>query len=223
MRKIFVLLLSLFAVVAMAQKKSVSVLGDSYSTFEGYLEPDTNAVWYFEGENDNTDVTTVEETWWHQLTESQGWKLERNNSFSGSTVCATGYDGEDYWNRSFFNRSMYLGCPDIILVFGATNDCWAHSPIGDYQYSGWTAEQLYSFRPAMACLLYRLQTRYPNTEIYFILNSELSDEINESVNTICKHYGVEVIALEDIEKINGHPSIAGMKAIAAQVANAIND
>ena len=26
--------------------KSVSILGDSYSTFEGYVQPDTNFVWY---------------------------------------------------------------------------------------------------------------------------------------------------------------------------------
>ena len=222
MNKIIILILALMPVKALAQTTSVAILGDSYSTFQGYLEPDTNAVWYFEGSHDNTDVTKVEQTWWHLLITSQGWKLERNNSFSGSTVCATGYDGEDYWNRSFFNRSTHLGSPDIILVFGATNDCWAHSPIGDYQYDDWTAEQLYSFRPAMACLLYRLLTRYPNTKVYFILNSELSDVINESVYTICRHYGVGVITLSNIEKINGHPSIAGMREIARQVADAIS-
>ena len=31
----------------MAQSKpSVAILGDSYSTFKGYVQPDTNAVWY---------------------------------------------------------------------------------------------------------------------------------------------------------------------------------
>ena len=35
--------------VAMAQSsKSISILGDSYSTFEGYLQPDTNAIWYWD-------------------------------------------------------------------------------------------------------------------------------------------------------------------------------
>lgn len=28
--------------------KSVSILGDSYSTFQGYVQPETNAVWYFD-------------------------------------------------------------------------------------------------------------------------------------------------------------------------------
>ena len=42
-----------------------------------------------------------------------------------------------------------LGDPDIILVFGGTNDSWAGSPIGEYVWADWTDEQLYSFRPAM--------------------------------------------------------------------------
>ena len=130
-------LLMLIAMGANAQcKKSVAIFGDSYSTFENYLSCDTNAVWYFQGKQKKTDVTDVEQTWWHMLLKEKGWKLECNNSFSGSTICYTGYRKEDYQNRSFHNRLRYLGSPDIILVFGATNDCWAKSPIGDYKYSG---------------------------------------------------------------------------------------
>ena len=198
-------------------RPTVSILGDSYSTFENYLSCDSNAVWYFNGKHENTDVTTVEQTWWHQLITQKEWRLDKNNSFSGSTVCFTGYNREDYSNRSFVNRLKFLGCPDIILVFGATNDCWAHSPIGEYKYAEWTNKELYSFRPAMACMLDGLKKHYPNVDIYFILNSELSDEINTSVHTICKHYDIPVIVLHDIEKINGHPSIKGMKAIAEQI------
>ena len=51
-------------------KKSVSILGDSYSTFQGYLQPDTNYVWYNAGKHDNTDVTAVQQTWWHRLISS---------------------------------------------------------------------------------------------------------------------------------------------------------
>ena len=54
-------------------------------------------------------------------------------------------------------------------------------------------------------------------KIYFILNSELSDAIDSSVKNICAHYNVPVIELQDVEKKAGHPSIAGMKAIAEQV------
>ena len=215
-------LLMLIAMGANAQcKKSVAIFGDSYSTFENYLSCDTNAVWYFQGKQKKTDVTDVEQTWWHLLLKEKGWKLECNNSFSGSTICYTGYRKEDYQNRSFHNRLRYLGSPDIILVFGATNDCWAKSPIGDYKYSDWTKKDLYSFRPAMAAMCDGLKKRYPNVDIYCIMNWDLTETITTSCRTICNHYGIPMIELHDVDKINGHPSIKGMKTIAEQVGAAV--
>ena len=215
-------LLMLIAMGANAQcKKSVAIFGDSYSTFENYLSCDTNAVWYFQGKQKKTDVTDVEQTWWHLLLKEKGWKLECNNSFSGSTICYTGYRKEDYQNRSFHNRLRYLGSPDIILVFGATNDCWAKSPIGDYKYSDWTKKDLYSFRPAMAAMCDGLKKRSPNVDIYFIMNCDLTETITTSCRTICNHYGIPMIELHDVDKINGHPSVKVMKAIAEQVGAAV--
>jgi len=203
--------------------KSISILGDSYSTFQGYLQPDTNAVWYWDNvEAMNTDVHHVRETWWHQFIKKNGYRLCINNSFSGSTICYSGYktvgpDFTDYSDRAFVTRLDKLGCPDIIFVFGGTNDSWAGSPIGEYKYSGWTREDLFSFRPAMACLLEKMIDRYPNVKIYFLLNDDLRDEIDESVKTICSHYEVDLIELVDIHKINGHPSVKGMRQICEQI------
>lgn len=203
-------------------KKTVSILGDSYSTFEDYLLPDSNAVWYVNGKIDRTDVTDVEQTWWHRFIKNQGMRLEVNNSFSGATICYTGYDGKNYENRSFCNRLKYLGSPDIIFVFGATNDDWAKSPVGDFKYEDWTKQDLFSFRPAMAYMLSRLTKRYPNVDIYFIMNCDLRDDITSSCQEICRHYGVDCINLHGIKKINGHPSIEGMKQIEEQIATYIN-
>ncbi len=198
--------------------KSVSILGDSYSTFEGYLRPDTNAVWYHKvPKPESTDVTSVRETWWHRLIRESGYRLCVNNSFSGSTICNRGYRNEDYTDRSFLTRLTELGTPDVIFVFGATNDSWAKVPIGEYKYADWTADELYTFRPAMACLLENLIDYYPNTEIYFILNEGLSAEITESVQTLCARYDVDCIALEGIDKMSGHPSVKGMSQISEQV------
>ena len=203
--------------------KSISILGDSYSTFQGYLQPDTNAVWYWDNvEAMNTDVHHVRETWWHQFIKKNGYRLCINNSFSGSTICYSGYktvgpDFTDYSDRAFVTRLDKLGCPDIIFVFGGTNDSWAGSPIGEYKYSGWTREDLFSFRPAMACLLEKMIDHYPNVKIYFLLNDDLREEIDESVKTICSHYEVDLIELVDIHKINGHPSVKGMRQICEQI------
>lgn len=203
---------------AQRHTKSVTIFGDSYSTFEGYITPENNLSWYFlDRPVRSNDVVNVEQTWWHQLLKKNGWKLCMNNSYSGSTISSSGYRKEDYSDRSFVTRASNLGNPDIIFIFGATNDSWVPSPVGEYKYSGWTKEDLKSFRPSLAKMLDFMTKRYIGVDMYFILNSELSDAINASVFTICDRYNVPVIVLHDIEKKEGHPSVAGMKAIAEQV------
>ncbi len=230
MKKLLVLfLLCGWSVSMTAQHLSVSILGDSYSTFQGYLEPDTNAVWYWaKPDPKRTDVNSVRQTWWHKFVKENGYKLEVNNSFSGSTICFSGYRKEgsssfsDYSDRSFVTRLTALGNPDIILVFGGTNDSWAGSPIGEYKYQNYLRNDLYSFRPAVAFLLENLIDYYPNVKIYFMLNDGLKEEINESVLSVCRHYGIDCIVLHDIDKISGHPSVKGMESIANQVREYMN-
>jgi hypothetical protein len=215
-------LLLLCCSMVMAQTKSVSILGDSYSTYEGFVSPATNAIWY-ETKNapKKTDVSSVRQTWWHQVISKKGWRLCQNNSYSGSTICHTGYNGNDYSDRSFITRMNDLGCPDIIFIFGATNDSWAGSPLGDYKYADIAPHELWQFRPALAHLLEWMQQRYIGTELVFLLNDGLKPDINESVTTICQHYGVRCIRLSNIHKLSGHPSVQGMTQIADQVIEAM--
>ncbi len=225
MKKIsaIVCLIALFCLPLAAQvRKTVAIFGDSYSTFEGF-NPKGYATWYDSRQRpETTDVNKVEQTWWWQVIKNGGYKMGNINSYSGSTICNSGYNDEDYSDRSFVNRTSLLGNPDIILICGGTNDSWSGAPIGNYQYSDWKRADLYCFRPALAKMLSDLQQRYPNVEVYFILNTELKEEINESVRQICKHYQVPVIALRDIDKKNGHPTIKGMKSFASQVLKVIN-
>ena len=233
MKKAFVLftaiLLSVFTACAQQPTiKKVSILGDSYSTFKGYIEPEVNEPWYpFEVKdkkgNYQNDVRSVEQTCWRVLLDSNKDKyvLEKNNSYSGATISCHGYQNEDYCYRSYNTRCVNLGNPDIILVFGATNDSWAGAKVGEYQYSNFTKKDLFQFRPALAQMLQNIKMYYPQAAIYFILNTDLRAEINESIYTLCKKYEVPVITLHDIDKQAGHPSIKGMKAIAQQVAAGI--
>ncbi len=199
-------------------KPAVSILGDSYSTFEGFITPATNEMWYYEETRDQTDVDDVTQTWWHKLISDNGYRLCINNSWSGATIGYYGYSGNDYSERSFIRRMNNLGCPDIILIFGGTNDSWAGAPMGEFKYDGLRQDDFFSYRPALAFLLSQMKKRYPNVDIYFIINSELSDELTSSTETICKHYNVPSIRLHDIDKKSGHPSILGMRQIAEQVA-----
>lgn len=199
-----------------AQKVKVSVLGDSYSTFKGYVTPDTNELWY-PLDWDGNDVHQLEQSWVYKFVNENGFTLELNNSYSGSTISNTGYNKEDYTYRSFTTRMNNLGKPDIIIIFGATNDSWAGSPIGDYKYKKIKKQDLYAFRPAMAYMCRYMKKHYKKSKIFFVLNSELKDEINESAKTILDHYGLPCIALHDIEKQDGHPSVKGMQSIVDQL------
>jgi lysophospholipase L1-like esterase len=217
MKKLFFLMLMVTMTVSVsAQTKKVSVLGDSYSTFIGVI-PANYATFY---PNDRNDVTEVSQTWWDLYIKAKGYTLEKNDSWGGTTICGTGYGRMDTSRTNFIARVDSLGSPDIIFVFGGTNDAWANSPIGEYQYSDWTNEDCKNFRPALACLIDKLQKRYAKAKIVFILNSELREPINESMREVCKHYHVQLVELRDIEKQNGHPSISGMKSICNQLLEA---
>ncbi len=220
MKKIIVSALLIMIGIGMsAQTKKVSILGDSYSTFDG-ANPEGYAPFY---PNDKNDVTKVEQTWWSLYIKANGYQLEENNSWGGTTICNTGYGGMDVRSTSFIARADMLGEPDIIFVFGGTNDSWANSPIGEYKYSSWTPDDLKFFRSGLSKLLVLLKFYYPRAKIYAMLNSELKEEINESCRTICQHYNVQLIELHDIDKQNGHPSIKGMQAIYEQLQEAIKE
>lgn len=196
-------------------RERISILGDSYSTFSGYI-PAEYEQWYT-GDTKMTDVTDVRQTWWWQVVKEGGYLLEKNDSYSGATISYHGYHGEDYSERSFITRLTRLGSPDILLIFGGTNDSWAGAEVGSYKYENQTREDLFTYRPALAKLLSEAQSRFPNVRILYLINTGLRKEITESTIEICKHYGVEYLQLKEIGKQSGHPNIAGMKAIANQV------
>lgn len=207
-----------------------SVLGDSYSTFEGYVQPDSNAVYPYE----NIGLTGVEQMWWAQVADTTGWELERNNSFSGALMCNYNY-ANYYGPHSFIRRMDNLGNPNVIFIFGATNDACAHNldephepvvALGDYVYSDWTEEQLCDFRPALAYIFNYLKTRYPKAKLYFLLDMNLGTggvteqrraEFLASIHRIAQHYHVDCIDITGIHKSQWHPNVQGHKDIAEQV------
>ena len=64
-RFFFMAALLLISACSFAQPKeikTVAILGDSYSTFDGYI-PEGNACWYFTTPQGENDVVSVEQTW----------------------------------------------------------------------------------------------------------------------------------------------------------------
>jgi hypothetical protein len=188
-KNLLFIVLTILSLSASAQpKETVAILGDSYSTFEGYNTPDTMEMWYFQKQDlRRTDVSNVRQTWWWQVVNDGGYKLGINNSWSGSTICNTSYNDRDESYKSFLRRMDALGTPDIILIFGGTNDAWAHAPLGNYQYdnirmatsstsdgSGLPAQSHARPLPQHAPLLHQQQRP--------------RKDYTASIHTICKHY-----------------------------------
>lgn len=222
----FLTAISLLAASCGVQRQTVAILGDSYSTFEDYV-PDGYAIWYDHNPKAENDVCSVSQTWWYELFSNKPYTLLVNNSYSGSTVCNTGYGGEDYSDRSFITRVPLLlshpsGKPDVLLIFGGTNDSWANAPVGELQYADWNPKDLYSALPAYCYMLSYLHTNAPDTRVVNIINSELKPEITEGIKAAAQHYGMEYIQLEDIDKGWGHPTIKGMAQIRAAVEQQLN-
>lgn len=77
--------LSLICLALPAQR--VSILGDSYSTFEDYVTPLTNEVWYYaKSDTSRTDVVNVRDTWWWQFVKDNGLQLCVNNSYASQVA-----------------------------------------------------------------------------------------------------------------------------------------
>ena len=117
-------------------KKKVSIIGDSISTFKGWIPGGYSAHY---PATDGT-LTLVNETYWYRLIKDymSSAEVEVNIAFSGSTVTNTteeNYTGKygdatnAWWHNSFSERFAAcggVGNPDIIIVHGGTND-WAHN------------------------------------------------------------------------------------------------
>lgn len=201
-------------------KKTV-ILGDSYSTFAG-CNPEGYDVFYPGPYVD--DVLKVEDTWWDRLSKEANLIILQNNSWSGSTVCKDVRETQPPESSFLVRMRKVLSAegvghivPDLILLFGGTNDSWLDRSVGENVYKFRTEKQLWCVLPAFCEMLEYVSAENPQAQIVCIANTDLKPEISAGVMDACNHYHVTCCQLHDIEKQNGHPTRAGMIRIAEQV------
>ena len=137
--------------------KKLSILGDSISTFSGYI-PSGNAVFY-----PRYDVQTVGAMWWKKLIDATGMVLDINNSWSGSRVTTTGSTD----TAGCMTRCQNLGeNPDIIIVWMGINDFNNETALGTYDGSGDFPTATNTFREAYAIMLNKILTKYKQSEVW---------------------------------------------------------
>lgn len=201
------------------KNEKMVIFGDSYSTFEGYV-PEGYA-WYYP----RIDVTDVSKTWWHMLERETGSEIVLNNSWSGSTICNTGYQGDCSQSSSFICRltklideGFFSSHPiDRVLILGATNDSWTGNAPGEVMFDHWTADDLKLVLPGISYFVKKLLEVVPGEKVRFIVNTGSRTEISNGILKICDHYQVQPILLSDVEKTDGHPTYQGMIRIKNQV------
>lgn len=210
-------------------KNNLLIIGDSYSTFKGHI-PEGYAVYYPSGSHPEFEVDNVEDTWWQQVIDELDLNLVLNNSWSGSTICYTGYNNSDCSKSSSFifrllqlKENGFFDKNDIntVFVFGGTNDSWANSPLGQIKFDDFTKTDLYFVLPAICFLVKTLKEILPNADIYCLVNTELKPEITDAFKQACDKYGVTCISFDAIDKVHGHPTKKGMQDIKNTVVNTI--
>ncbi len=210
-------------------KENAIIFGDSYSTFIGCM-PEGYATYYSEDGSFGSGVTDVSETWWHQVMTEANLNLVLNNSWSGSTIGHTGYNNSDCSkSSSFIFRLRELKSKgffeenkiDKVFVFGGTNDSWSNAPLGEVKYSDWQNDELYCVLPAIYYFLKLLKETLPKADIYCLINTEIKQEIADSLKEACEINGVTAVSFENIDKVNGHPTLQGMKDIKNAVLKAM--
>ena len=208
------------------------IFGDSYSTYEGYI-PEGYACYYIKNREEDSPharVSDVRLTWWWRLTEATGSTLVENNSWSGSTIGYTGYNGADCSaTSSFLTRLEKRGSEgffeknriDTVIVFGGTNDSWSGAPLGEARLDGASKEERYFVLPAIGEMARLLRKILPSARVIFLGNCGIKTEITDAMAKACLRYGHTYIGLTDIDKRGAHPTELGMRQIFEEIMAAL--
>ena len=223
------------------QSKTFEIFGDSWSAFDTSIVEGRTPYYGATGQvNDAvhgvaTDITSNSEMWYSLLEQQTGWELVRNDSASGSCMSYSYYGGEkdDPHGTSYITRmrdrfegsGANLADPDVIFVFGGTNDYGANAELGEAMYSGWTESDLNDVFPATCYILDYLKQQAPNTKVIFIMphytrnQSQYGYDMMAGIKDICNYYNVDCISwcFNTISVQGAHPDIKGMTQITDQI------
>ena len=207
-------------------KNNVFIMGDSYSTYEGYI-PDGYHFYYSDERMDPPIVKGVEKTWWNIMANENNLNITLNDSFSGSTICNTVRETltvessfvsriDKYITEKVFAESNI----NTMFIFGGTNDSWIDAPIGNLKYCDWTDDELKCVLPAFCYLINRAKEVV--ADVIVIINTDLKQEITKGFIEACEKKEIKYLCLKEIDKENGHPTELGMKQISEQVTECLH-
>lgn len=220
--------------------QKVSIIGDSISTFEGYISKGYKD--YYSKYN----LATVSNTWWDMLNREIGLNLLKNCSWSSSTC--TGNSLSTAYASCSTKRIDDLAKdgnkPDIVICYIGINDFIRDIPKGDWFTTKSELndnENVDNFSEAYSLMLNKIHDTYPKAKIfcctlvpinnyakdkYYCVNKrgvKLS-EYNKVIKNVAKIYNAKILDIYncgfnktnfDEYTVDGrlHPNQAGMVLI----------
>lgn len=190
------------------EDKTISIQGDSISTFAGTIT-NGNATYYSAS---HKFVNSIDATWWGLLINECRMRLIRNDAWSGSRISGTGDNAMCSVARcsnikhidSTVDTYQY-GTPEIIVVMAGTNDVSGNVEMGTAD--GAVTTYMGAFKTMLANL--KSQCRNAKIVVFQLYRGNVLDyansggkhqyEYQEAMANLCRRYGVYYIGPEHFD------------------------
>lgn len=190
------------------EDKTISIQGDSISTFAGTIT-NGNATYYSAS---HKFVNSIDATWWGLLINECRMRLIRNDAWAGSRISGTGDNAMCSVARcsnikhidSTVDTYQY-GAPEIIVVMAGTNDVSGNVEMGTA--NGAVTTYMGAFKTMLANL--KSQCRNAKIVVFQLYRGNVLDyansggkyqyEYQEAMANLCRRYGVYYIGPEHFD------------------------
>lgn len=190
------------------EDKTISIQGDSISTFAGTIT-DGNATYYSAS---HKFVNSIDATWWGLLINECRMRLIRNDAWSGSRISGTGDNAmcsvARCSNMKHTNSTVdtyQYGAPEIIVVMAGSNDVSGNVEMGTAD--GAVTTYMGAFKTMLANL--KSQCRSAKIVVFQLYRGNVLEYVNsggkhqyeyqEAMANLCRRYGVYYIGPEHFD------------------------
>lgn len=188
------------------EDKTISIQGDSISTFAGTIT-NGNATYYSAS---HKFVNSIDATWWGLLINECRMRLIRNDAWSGSRISGTGTNAMNNTARCAALKNVnsevdtyQFGAPEIIVIMAGTNDVSGNVALGEIGSTDVT-----NYIGAFTMMLRNIKTQCRNSKIvvFQLYRGNNHDYINtsgthqyqyqEAMEKVCKIHGAHYVGPE---------------------------
>lgn len=190
------------------EDKTISIQGDSISTFAGTIT-DGNATYYSAS---HKFVNSIDATWWGLLINECRMRLIRNDAWAGSRISGTGDNAmcsvarcSNIKHTDSTVDTYQYGAPEIIVVMAGTNDVSGNVEMGTAD--GAVTTYMGAFKTMLANL--KSQCRNAKIVVFQLYRGNVLDytnsggkhqyEYQEAMANLCRRYGVYYIGPEHFD------------------------